>query len=109
MFKNILLISSIAISALAATQQTGTCVSQYGSDSFKSPYDSCNTCKCDSSGQLDCTKNSCPPIESTKEEKYQECVSKYGTGSFLSPKDGCNLCSCRTNGIMACSKMICPK
>ncbi|PVU86575.1 hypothetical protein BB561_006657, partial [Smittium simulii] len=106
MFKNIILISSIAICVLAASQQhtaiqkRAACVKKYGSGWFKSPYNSCNSCRCGTIDQLACTLMACPKI-SNEEKKHQECVEKYGSGWFESPYDGCNSCRCGTIDLLA--------
>ncbi|PVU88395.1 hypothetical protein BB561_005885 [Smittium simulii] len=113
MFKNLILISSIAICVLAANQKHAAsqkhaeCVKKYGSGWFKSPYDSCNDCTCGTINSLMCTKMGCSPKKIKVNNKHEECVKKYGSGFFKSPYDSCNRCKCGTINSLSCTRMAC--
>ena len=73
-------------------------------DKFRSPIDSCNTCKCVKVNEkvaISCTKYICPePLC-----KYNG--SKYEYAEEFSAKDGCNTCTCGYWGKIKCTTKSC--
>ncbi|PVU97938.1 hypothetical protein BB561_000209 [Smittium simulii] len=94
MLKYIVLFCFIIISTLVVSQESYDCVRKYGRRSFKSPYDSCNTCKCGRMNKIFCTKKVCPRPQIDSRIVYLKCIRRYGSGLFRSPYDSCNKCKC---------------
>jgi hypothetical protein len=64
--------------------------------------DECNTCWCEASGMVSCTKIGCP-IETCEYAGVEHAV-----GESFPATDGCNTCTCAEGGDVACTEMACP-
>lgn len=62
--------------------------------------DSCNTCVCSSSGQMECTQKACS-VTCTHDGQT------YSPGTTFPSADGCNECTCGADGQVACTKKAC--
>lgn len=69
--------------------------------------DGCNTCRCDTNGQVACTLMGCLPTDSSPVCTDAAGMTHAPGESFIGP-DGCNTCICGPNGEMACTKKLCP-
>jgi hypothetical protein len=69
-------------------------------DSFPAS-DGCNSCGCDSSGQVACTLLACAPRSCLYEGKT------YEPGDSFAASDGCNTCTCSFSGAVGCTKIGC--
>ncbi|PVU95223.1 hypothetical protein BB561_001946 [Smittium simulii] len=107
MFKLFILLSVALVCVFSQTSSNSECIKRYGSESFKSPNDSCNTCRCGTIDELICTKDDCLSIEAAGNISRKECIEKYGRALFRSPKDNCNFCVCLPKEGMKCTTFDC--
>ena len=74
----------------------------YQADASFPAIDGCNTCWCDATGMVGCSRIWCA-VETTCE--YDGAT--YDPGESFPATDGCNTCTCGEDGIVGCTKIGC--
>ncbi len=68
-------------------------------EEFPAPNSSCNSCTCQSDGEVICTRSACVTCEYAG--------ASYAAGEGFPSEDGCNTCTCMDDGGVACTERDC--